>query len=111
MASSPLNVFADLPVRFVYRPTSTYHAILRAAATRPCLREGLDRSIALEALARAYLQSAGRPAAWPVLAFEMAALERLMAGQWKKGGIPDKWDGRAAERIVAELGRLLGEDR
>jgi UDP-N-acetylglucosamine 2-epimerase len=36
------------------------------------------------------------------------ALARLMAGQWKKGGIPEKWDGRAAERIVAELERLLG---
>lgn len=35
------------------------------------------------------------------------ALARLMAGQWKKGAIPDKWDGKAAERIVAELGRLL----
>jgi len=35
------------------------------------------------------------------------ALARLMAGQWKKGGIPEKWDGRAAERIVAELERLL----
>ncbi|MCX7167926.1 MAG: UDP-N-acetylglucosamine 2-epimerase (non-hydrolyzing) [Rhodocyclales bacterium] len=35
------------------------------------------------------------------------ALARLMAGQWKKGGIPDKWDGKAAERIVAELERLL----
>jgi UDP-N-acetylglucosamine 2-epimerase (non-hydrolysing) len=31
------------------------------------------------------------------------ALARLMAGQWKKGGIPEKWDGKAAERIVAEL--------
>jgi UDP-N-acetylglucosamine 2-epimerase (non-hydrolysing) len=35
------------------------------------------------------------------------ALARLMAGQWKKGGIPEKWDGRAGERIVAELERLL----
>ena len=35
------------------------------------------------------------------------ALARLIAGQWKKGEIPDKWDGRAAERIVAELERLL----
>lgn len=35
------------------------------------------------------------------------ALERLMAGQWKKGAIPEKWDGKAAERIVAELLRLL----
>ena len=35
------------------------------------------------------------------------ALARLMAGQWKKGAIPEKWDGHAAERIVAELERLL----
>ena len=35
------------------------------------------------------------------------ALARLMAGQWKKGGIPDRWDGKAAVRIVAELERLL----
>lgn len=35
------------------------------------------------------------------------ALARLMAGQWKKGSVPEKWDGKAAERIVAELERLL----
>ena len=35
------------------------------------------------------------------------ALARLMAGSWKKGAIPEKWDGHAAERIVAELERLL----
>ena len=35
------------------------------------------------------------------------ALARLMAGQWKKGAIPPKWDGRAAERIVENLERLL----
>lgn len=35
------------------------------------------------------------------------ALAWLLAGQWKQGGIPEKWDGRAAERIVVELERLL----
>jgi UDP-N-acetylglucosamine 2-epimerase (non-hydrolysing) len=35
------------------------------------------------------------------------ALARLMAGQWKKGAIPPKWDGKAAERIVGQLERLL----
>ena len=34
-------------------------------------------------------------------------LARLMSGRWKKGGIPDKWDGQTAPRIVAELERLL----
>ena len=31
------------------------------------------------------------------------ALTRLMAGQWKSGGIPPLWDGKAAERIVGHL--------
>jgi len=30
-------------------------------------------------------------------------LEKLLSGNWKKGMIPDKWDGKAAERIVAIL--------
>lgn len=35
------------------------------------------------------------------------ALGRLFAGRWKKGGIPEKWDGRTGERIVAVLEKLL----
>lgn len=35
------------------------------------------------------------------------ALDRLFAGDWKKGSIPEKWDGHTAERIVAALERLL----
>ena len=31
------------------------------------------------------------------------AMEKLFAGQWKKGGIPEKWDGKAAQRIVDVL--------
>ncbi|MEX2600173.1 MAG: UDP-N-acetylglucosamine 2-epimerase (non-hydrolyzing) [Balneolaceae bacterium] len=32
-----------------------------------------------------------------------AAMEKLFAGKWKKGGIPERWDGKAAERIVEIL--------
>lgn len=35
------------------------------------------------------------------------ALDRLFAGQWKRGGIPDKWDGKTGERIVEQLEALL----
>ena len=35
------------------------------------------------------------------------ALDRLFAGQWKPGAIPEKWDGHTGERIVAELQRVL----
>ena len=34
------------------------------------------------------------------------ALVKLFAGKWKKGGIPDLWDGHAADRIVKHLVRL-----
>ena len=30
-------------------------------------------------------------------------IERIFEGNWKKGGIPEKWDGKAAERIVKIL--------
>lgn len=35
-------------------------------------------------------------------------LDKLFAGQWKKGAIPEKWDGKAAERIVRILSQLNG---
>lgn len=35
------------------------------------------------------------------------ALDRLFAGGWKKGAVPEKWDGRTSERIVAALESLL----
>ena len=35
------------------------------------------------------------------------ALDRLFAGQWKKGAIPELWDGRTGERIAEILERLL----
>ena len=34
------------------------------------------------------------------------ALDKLFSGQWKKGAIPELWDGRAADRIVQILSEL-----
>ena len=34
------------------------------------------------------------------------ALDKLYAGEWKKGAIPELWDGHAAERIVEILANL-----
>ena len=36
------------------------------------------------------------------------AFARLMAGEWKKGGIPVMWDGKAAVRIINIIDKLLG---
>ena len=35
------------------------------------------------------------------------ALDSLFDGKWKQGRIPDKWDGKTGERIVADLEYLL----
>jgi UDP-N-acetylglucosamine 2-epimerase (non-hydrolysing) len=38
------------------------------------------------------------------------ALEKLFDGEWKKGGIPEMWDGKTSGRIVEALvGILNGE--
>lgn len=34
------------------------------------------------------------------------AMEILFAGNWKKGNIPEKWDGKTAERIVSILTKI-----
>jgi UDP-N-acetylglucosamine 2-epimerase (non-hydrolysing) len=35
------------------------------------------------------------------------ALGKLFAGQWKRGQVPEKWDGRSGERIAEILDQLL----
>ena len=39
------------------------------------------------------------------------AMDRLFAGEWKNGGVPEKWDGKAGERIVVVLEQLLDINR
>lgn len=34
------------------------------------------------------------------------ALKKVMSGQWKKGGIPELWDGKTASRIVEIIAKL-----
>lgn len=36
-------------------------------------------------------------------------IEKLFTGNWKKGTIPERWDGRAGERIINILLKLLDE--
>jgi UDP-N-acetylglucosamine 2-epimerase (non-hydrolysing) len=36
------------------------------------------------------------------------ALDKLFTGNWKKGGIPELWDGQAAKRIVDILVKIYG---
>ncbi len=36
-----------------------------------------------------------------------AAMEKVIAGEWKRGGIPPMWDGQTAKRIVNQLRAIL----
>ena len=36
------------------------------------------------------------------------AFATLVAGGWKKGAVPEKWDGKTAPRIVAHIAQLFG---
>jgi UDP-N-acetylglucosamine 2-epimerase (non-hydrolysing) len=36
------------------------------------------------------------------------AVDRILAGKWKKGGQPEGWDGKASERIVKAMAVYLG---
>ena len=35
-----------------------------------------------------------------------SAMSQIFLGRWKKGRIPPMWDGRAGERIVADIEQL-----
>ena len=37
------------------------------------------------------------------------ALKKLFAGEWKKGSIPELWDGKTAERIVEVLLKIFSK--
>jgi UDP-N-acetylglucosamine 2-epimerase (non-hydrolysing) len=37
------------------------------------------------------------------------AMERLFLGKWKKGAIPDFWDGKTAERIISIIFKIKNE--
>ncbi|MFT7082812.1 MAG: UDP-N-acetylglucosamine 2-epimerase (non-hydrolyzing) [Nonlabens sp.] len=39
------------------------------------------------------------------------ALDKLFSGNWKKGRVPDLWDGKAAERIIEKLINLIWEEK
>lgn len=72
---SCLRDLAHQQVRFVFRSTSTYGMILQNSYRPILLRSGIDRSISLDVLSRAFLISDEKPLFWPILQAELQAME------------------------------------
>jgi type 2 lantibiotic biosynthesis protein LanM len=75
--NSPLTALSAKHVRFVFRETLVYGVILQRSIAPECLRDGIDRSIELDLLSRAFLTAQEKPTAWPILRAEQKALEQL----------------------------------
>ena len=76
-ADGPLATMNGQPMRFIFRPTMVYLRILEQALAPRYLRCGVDVSVELARVCRAFVGAAERPKAWPILAAELQALERL----------------------------------
>jgi len=73
----PIAQLASEQCRFLPRHTEVYSAVLHQGCAPDSLRDGADRSLVLDALSRGLLAAGRKPRAWPVLAWELRALETL----------------------------------
>ncbi|MBW4562712.1 MAG: type 2 lantipeptide synthetase LanM family protein [Mojavia pulchra JT2-VF2] len=74
---SPLAVLAHQRVRFLFRNSQVYADVLDKALNPKFLRYGVDRSIQLDVLSRAFLKADTKPSIWPLLTAELQALEQM----------------------------------
>ncbi|MCC5609704.1 type 2 lantipeptide synthetase LanM family protein [Nostoc sp. CHAB 5834] len=74
---SPIAVLAHQRVRFLFRNTQVYADVLNKALNQKFLRHGIERSIQLDVLSRAFLKADTKPSIWPLLAAELQALEQM----------------------------------
>jgi len=75
--NGPLEFFRQLPVRFIFRPTSNYATLLERCCHPEFLQRGSVRSIEFEVLARTFRTYRKRPRLWNVLKVELSELEDL----------------------------------
>ncbi|MGV3615430.1 MAG: type 2 lanthipeptide synthetase LanM family protein [Fimbriimonas sp.] len=73
----PLAPFRERTIRYVVRATDVYSHIQTMALRPRYLRSGIERGIALDVLARAYLSHAEKPPLWDFLQEEIRCLDQL----------------------------------
>ncbi|NEU76297.1 type 2 lantipeptide synthetase LanM [Hassallia byssoidea VB512170] len=74
---SPLAALAHQKVRFLFRNTQVYADVLGKALNPKFLQHGVDRSIQLDVLSRAFLAGDRKPSIWSLLAVELQTLEQM----------------------------------
>ena len=118
----PLALFRDVPVRFIFRATRVYYVLLQNSTHPRFLRDGADRSIALDALSVGFVRAPAVPHTWPILRAEHKALDHLdvprFVGTTTSGALPTAPDTSIPEcfiqpshaSVLARLQLLDGED-
>ncbi|KAB8330745.1 type 2 lantipeptide synthetase LanM [Scytonema tolypothrichoides VB-61278] len=74
---SPLAGLAHQRVRFLFRNTHVYGHVLEKTLYPQFLQHGIDRSIELDVLSRAFLAAEEKPRIWSLLALELQAMEQM----------------------------------
>ncbi|BAY42699.1 hypothetical protein SAMD00079811_02770 [Scytonema sp. HK-05] len=74
---SPLAALAHQRVRFLFRNTHVYGHFLEKTLYPQFLQHGVDRSIELDVLSRAFLAAEEKPRIWSLLAVEQQAMEQM----------------------------------
>jgi type 2 lantibiotic biosynthesis protein LanM len=64
-------------VRFLFRPTAIYHRLLEKCLEPSSLRSGVAWSVEMERLARAFVTTRDKPAAWAIVDEELRSMQRL----------------------------------
>lgn len=77
LADGPLAKLQAQQVRFIFRDTQVYSVVLQKSLAPKFLQNGVDRSIELNILSRAFLTGEDKPKAWPILRSELRAMEQL----------------------------------
>ena len=72
---SPLMKMANQKIRYLFRATRIYAAILQQSYQPSLLRFGIDRSIALDVLSKAFINTEEKPIFWEIMAAELEAME------------------------------------
>jgi type 2 lantibiotic biosynthesis protein LanM len=77
LAASPLVKLAHQRIRAIFRPTQVYASLLKETLQPKFLRNGVERSMALDVLCKPFLRNENKPHSWQIIAAEQRAMEQL----------------------------------